>query len=499
MPQLRDSGTTGVHTGLHAGEAHARGHSRIFGVETEYGVAATGCDAPIAAGQLAMAMFRPVMTATRSTNSYLSNGARLYVDVGSHPEYATAEATDPFDALVQDLAGERVMRRLALDAQDDLRGAHGGGLRIHVFKNNVDSAGHSFGCHENYLLRRWVPLESVERELIPFLVSRVLFTGAGRYTGEDGVEDGFELTQRADFLDDAVSSATTRARPMVNTRDEPHADSDLFRRLHVIVGDSNRSQTATWMKMATTHLVLCMIEDAAAARGRSGADAPVPGFGGMALADPGAAIRTISRDRTGRAPVSLADGGRTCALDIQRRYWEAARSYVDAHRGDADVDGPRTDEALRLWGEALDALAGGAWERLADWVDWAAKLRLIRALIARAGRSGAAVSENRLRQIDMDYHDVANGSVYDRLVSAGRMRVLVDDAAIDRAVSTPPADTRAALRGRFVEAALHGTSRWSADWTHVSVLSPRRCEAELLDPFGCEPSDAYRAALAALA
>ena len=230
---------------------------RIFGIETEYGVSVTGDDAPDDAGLVAMEMFAPVVSRTRSTNTYLGNGSRLYLDVGSHPEYATAEARDPMDALAQDLAGEAVMRRLALEAQERLRRSHGDGLTVHVYKNNADSAGHSFGCHENYLVRRYVPLTMIERQLLPFLITRQIFTGAGRVTA-----GGFQVTQRADFLDEAVSSATTRARPMVNTRDEPHADPDSYRRLHVIIGDSNRSQFATWMKMATTHLVLCVMESA---------------------------------------------------------------------------------------------------------------------------------------------------------------------------------------------------------------------------------------------
>lgn len=166
------------------------------------------------------------------------------------------------------------MAGLALDAQARLRARYGDGVNVHVFKNNADSAGHSFGCHENYLVRRYVPLETVEHELLPFLITRQLYTGAGRVT-----DQGFEITQRADYLDEAVSSATTRSRPMVNTRDEPHSDPDEFRRLHVIIGDSNRSQWATWMKLAVTHLIICVIEEAA----RLGEDS---GFASCALADP---------------------------------------------------------------------------------------------------------------------------------------------------------------------------------------------------------------------
>jgi len=247
-------------------------HRRIFGIETEYGVSLTGGDGACSAGQVAMAMFHRLVEQHRSTNIYLSNGARLYLDVGSHPEYATAEALTPMDALEQDLAGERIMADLAREACSVLADRLGPGVTVHVFKNNVDAQGHSFGCHENYLLRRQVPLDVVKEQLVPFLVTRQLFAGAGRLG-----EAGYQLSQRADFLDEAVSSATTRARPMVNTRDEPHADPDRYRRLHVILGDSNRSQTVTWLKLATTHLVLSLIEEEVLSGRPHGLDVGVDG------------------------------------------------------------------------------------------------------------------------------------------------------------------------------------------------------------------------------
>lgn len=488
MPQLRDSHNTWEsHGKVHSGIEHADGFSRIFGVETEYGVAVTGANQPVDPGQVAMTMFQPVVSRSRSTNTYLMNGARLYLDVGSHPEYATAEALEPNTALAQDLAGEQVMRRLAQEAQRRLRQTHGESARIHLFKNNVDSAGHSFGCHENYLLRRQVPLSAIEHELIPFLVTRVLYTGAGRFTGEQGVPDGFEITQRADFLDDAISSATTRSRPMVNTRDEPHADSDLFRRLHVIVGDSNRSQTATWMKLATTHLVLCAIEEA----WRAGTPS---GFERFTLADPSEAIRAVSRDRSGRASIRLTNGKVSCALEVQQRYLALVSAFVAEHDADIDDILPDANHVLSLWSQALEAVEADDWQRLASWVDWAAKLRLITAMRAR----NPQITDSRLQQIDLDYHDIVNGSIYDRLVRGGMMRTMLNEQDVERAVHQPPTNTRAALRGRFVKAALQVDVQWSCDWTHVAVTSPQRHEAELLDPFDSRPTEAYDAVLAAL-
>ena len=331
MPQLRDSGTRSLHATEPVPSAEMDGFCRIFGVETEYGVAVTGAERPVDAGQVAMTMFQPIVSRSRSTNTYLANGSRLYLDVGSHPEYATAEARDPREALAQDLAGEHVMRNLALKAQRKLRESYGAHATIHVFKNNVDSAGHAFGCHENYLVRRFVPLETIEHQLLPFLITRQLYTGAGRMT-----PDGFQITQRADFLDEAVSSATTRSRPMVNTRDEPHADPDSFRRLHVIIGDSNRSQWSTWMKLAVTHLVLCAIEDAF----RHGVPS---GFEQYAFADPAAANRTVSRFLDNpRAELTLESGESVSALGLQRRY-----SKPMAMRWQVRCRPPRS---TRLWG-----------------------------------------------------------------------------------------------------------------------------------------------------
>jgi proteasome accessory factor A len=488
MPQLRGS--------EHASRAdefveniHDRGFSRIFGVETEYGVSVTDTAEPIEASDVAMMMFKPVVTRSRSTNTYLSNGARLYLDVGSHPEYATAEARSPMQALAQDLAGEHIMKRLALDAQQHLREDFGQQTKVHVFKNNTDSSGHSFGCHENYLLRRFVSLRSIERELIPFLVTRQLFSGAGLLG-----PDGFELSQRARFLDDAVSSATTRSRPMVNTRDEPHADPDHYRRLHVIVGDSNRSQIATWMKLATTHLVLCVIEESVANSEREV-------FESCALRDPGSAISEVSRDISGKTPIALdiesSQGSMSCALDIQRVYLQAAQSFVARHASEMNSILPDAAQVLELWERALDAVDGRRWRDLSSWVDWAAKLSLYERLKSRYS-SQQEYARARAQQIDFEYHDIVNGVTYPALLHHGAMKSLLNEDSIRRAVTTAPADTRAALRGAFVQKALRSDVLWACDWTHISLAASRRIEAEMLDPFSSEASDEYRLVMDAM-
>ena len=380
------------------------------------------------------------------------------------------------------------MRDLAQDAQQRLRSTHGAHATVHVFKNNVDSAGHSFGCHENYLVRRFVPLEVIEHELLPFLITRQVFTGAGRVT-----ESGFQITQRADFLDEAVSSATTRSRPMVNTRDEPHADPDAFRRLHVIIGDSNRSQWATMMKLATAHLVLCVIEQA----GREGRES---GFSRFAFADASAANRAVSRDMSGvTASFDMADGStlQGGAVAMQERYLQAVEQFVDKHPEVASSL-PRTDvhDVIRQWRNVLEIFRSGNVDALSDKVDWVCKRRLFEALRTR---SGGNVAQRKLEQLDLDYHDVANGALYDSLLRRGTLHSLIGDRQAQEARTMPPADTRAALRGRFVSAAKAYGAQYSCDWTRLSLQTPQRMDMVLLDPFQCEGNEDFQAMLDVLA
>ncbi|WP_026644441.1 proteasome accessory factor PafA2 family protein [Bifidobacterium sp. AGR2158] len=485
MPQLHDSGNRG-----HAcASTHVDDFARIFGIETEYGVSVTGASRPCDAGQVAMMMFQPIMRRVRSTNTYLTNGSRLYLDVGAHPEYATAEARTPGDATLADGAGERIMRDMALDAQRRLRETHGEHATVHLFKNNADSAGHSFGCHENYLVRRGVALTQIETQLLPFLITRQIFTGAGRFDGAR-----WHVTQRAAFVDETVSSATTRSRPMINTRDEPHADPESFRRLHVIIGDSNRSQWATMMKLATTHLVLCLMEWGAR-------HAAPTGLESIALADPVEANLAVDTDGA-RATLRLADGTTTSPLALQRRVLGAVLHFVDARRDEvaASLAGdPLTtlDEVLGDWGRGLDALDDGdddgddGAESLADRADWACKRRFAARLAARG-----TVDPMRLAQLDLDYHDIANGALFDSLTRHGMMRTLCDDAQIEAAVTTPPAGTRAVLRGAFVDHAEAAPVTWSCDWTQLRLTEPVKDEVMILDPFDAVGDERYAQLLA---
>lgn len=490
MPQLHDSTNHARHGHDGTTSAELFTPARIFGIETEYGLSVTGAQdtgtrpKALEPAGIAMTMFEPVVRRARSTNTFERNGSRLYVDVGAHPEYATAEARTPFDALLYDLAGEQTMRAMAASARDTLAQRYGTDLRIHVFKNNVDSAGHAFGCHENYLVRRFVDLDTIRAVLLPFLISRQIYTGAGRY--DHGT---FHYTQRATFVDETVSSATTRSRPMINTRDEPHADPDSYRRLHVIIGDSNRSQWATVMKLATTHVVLCALEYGARHYGGS---QPLLA---MALADPVGANLAVDRDGAA-AVLELADGRSITALEMQQQYCSTVREFLDHHKDVVEHAWPAStaadgtviglDWTMHEWNRVLELLATNNMVGLAQCADWAAKRLLLDGAARRYGHDHA-----RLTQLDMDYHDVADGSLYEALVRHGRMRVIAGAQDVARASREPLPGTRAMLRGQFVAAAQEAGLRWSCDWTSLTLLEPHRMTCTLIDPFGSTPDSSF--------
>ena len=300
---------------------------RIFGLENEYGVTCTlRGQRRLSPDEVARYLFRRVVSWGRSSNVFLENGARLYLDVGSHPEYATPECDSIADLVAHDKAGERILDHLVTGAEARLREE---GIRgvIYLFKNNTDSAGNSYGCHENYLTSRRDDFAHYTEVLIPFLVSRQIYAGAGKVlqTARGAV---FCLSQRAEHIWEGVSSATTRSRPIINTRDEPHADAERFRRLHVIVGDSNMSEYATFLKVGATSILLRMLED------------PGTVLRDLTLENPIRAIREISHDLTCRRKVRLANGREVSALDIQSEYLNRALRYRDTH-GLSPAGGPR--------------------------------------------------------------------------------------------------------------------------------------------------------------
>jgi Pup amidohydrolase len=437
---------------------------RVMGIETEYGISVPGqpgANAMVTSSQVVNAyhaataararrtrwdfeeenplrdargfdLSRDVADASQLTdedlglaNVILTNGARLYVD-HAHPEYSGPECTDPLAATLWDKAGERVMEEAAAHAS-----AIPGTAPIQLYKNNTDNKGASYGCHENYLMNRSTPFAEIVRHLTPFFVTRQVICGAGRVgIGVDGKTDGFQISQRADFFEVEVGLETTLKRPIINTRDEPHADPEKYRRLHVIIGDANMSELATYLKLGTTALVLAMIEERFLATDLS-IDGPV------------AELRAVSHDPTCRRLVSMRDGRKLTAVQLQMEYLELARKFTEDRYG-ADVD-DLTADVLRRWESVLTRLADDPMQ-LAGELDWVTKLQLIDGYRARDGIGWA---HPRLQLVDLQYADVRSArGLYNRLVARGRFERLLDEDDVRRAVTEPPEDTRAYFRGR---------------------------------------------------
>jgi proteasome accessory factor A len=357
-------------------------------------------------------------------NVILTNGARLYVD-HAHPEYSEPEVTGPLAAVLWDKAGELVMARAA-EAAARLPQAQ----TITLYKNNTDNKGASYGTHENYLMRRETPFASIVRHLTPFFVSRQVVCGSGRVgLGQDGREHGFQISQRADYFEVEVGLETTLKRPIINTRDEPHADADKYRRLHVIIGDANLAEISTYLKVGTTALVLAMVEDGWLADE-------------LSLLRPVPALHAVSHDPTLRTTVELRDGRRLTALDLQMEYLDQARKYVEDRFGtDADAE---TVDVLARWESVLTRL-GDDPMRLSRELDWVAKYELLQAY---RDRDGLGWDNARLQAVDLQYSDVREDKgLYHRLVARGRIERLLDPDAVEAAVTNPPEDTRAYFRG----------------------------------------------------
>ncbi len=413
---------------------------RVRGLETEYGLTVRVAGAAgwrrVGSDEAAQILFRPVTRSSAASSVFLRNGGRLYLDVGSHPEYATAECDTLTDLVAQDAAGDAILDALAARAEE-LAAAEGQPVRIDILKNNLDSHGNSWGSHENYQVERTNTLDALAAALTPFLVTRQVIAGAGRWTSE-----GFRLSQRSEHMWEALASTTTRTRPMINTRDEPHADPQRFRRLHVIVGDSNLAQRTLWLRIGATELALRAIES-----GRR--------FEGWQPDDPGAAIRLVNRDPRGRALFELAGQGRGCALDVQRAYWAASAEFVTGEFAGVH----------RLWGRVLAAVADDRPGDVAADVEWIAKRTLLDAMAERHGPTSP-----KLAAADLAWHEVRRErSLSRRLVRAGQLSQVVDSDSVTRAIDEPPTTTRAALRSAFIRAAQAAGRDYSADWMAFSA------------------------------
>jgi proteasome accessory factor PafA2 len=373
-----------------------------------------------------------------AANMILTNGARLYVD-HAHPEYSAPEVTDPLDAVIWDKAGERVMEAAARFAS-----SVPGATALQLYKNNIDGKGASYGTHENYLLRRDTPFESVVTGLTPFFVTRQVFCGSGRVgLGQRGDEPGFQLSQRADYIEVEVGLETTLKRGIINTRDEPHADPEKYRRLHVIIGDANLAETSTYLKVGTSSLVLDLIE--------AGVD-----LSDLELAYPVSAVQQVSRDVNLDRKLELADGRALTAIEIQRLYAERVGAML------AGSDDARALDVHRRWVEVLDVLADDPM-RLADTLDWPAKLRLLEGMRTRENLGWGA---SKLALVDLQYSDVRlDKGLYNRLVARGSMKRLVTEQQVLDAVTTPPESTRAYFRGECMRR--FGTEIAAASWDSV--------------------------------
>ncbi|HNE74447.1 MAG TPA: Pup--protein ligase [Microthrixaceae bacterium] len=435
---------------------------RIYGLENEYGVTCTlRGQRRLSPDEVARYLFRRVVSWGRSSNVFLANGARLYLDVGSHPEYATPECDSLADLVAHDKAGERILEQLLESAEQRLAEE---GIRgdIYLFRNNTDSAGNSYGCHENYLTSRHDDLTHYTEVLIPFLVSRQIYAGAGKVL-QTARGAQFSMAQRAEHIWEGVSSATTRSRPIINTRDEPHADSDRYRRLHVIVGDSNMSEYATYLKVGATALLLRMLED------------PTVVLRDMTLENPIRAIREISHDITCTRRVRLANGREASALEIQTEYLNRALRYADNH----DLS-PEEKQSLDMWEHVVTGLERDPLS-LDREVDWVTKHNLIEAF---RERHDLPLSHPRVALLDLQYHDISrNRSVFYKLQRAGRVERIVTDADIEEAVDTPPQTTRARLRGEFIRTAKEHKRDYTVDWVHLKLNDQAQRTVLCKDPF----------------
>ena len=438
--------------------------AKVCGIETEYGILVRGADVnPVTASSLLITAYlarhqrragwdfhdeHPLSDArgfraddlldpvieSSMVNAVLTNGARYYVD-HAHPEISTPECRTALDVVLYDRAAEQIVRR-SMDLVTELLPD---GAEMLCHKNNSDGKGNSYGCHENYRVGRDVPFGRIVHQITPHFVSRQALVGAGKVgcelPGTSARAVPYQLSQRADFFEEEVGLETTLKRPIVNTRDEPHCDPTKYRRLHVIVGDANMSEVATFLKVGSTSIVLAMIEDDAL-----GDD--------LRLADPVRAIRAVSHDPTLRRTVALTDGRSMSALDLQEAILERALAWADS-RGLESVGHETGVAVLREWEEILTGLRSDPLS-VADRVDWVAKKRLVDAY---GERHGIAPGDIRLKALDLQYHDLRPGRCLAEKVG---LRTLVHPSAVELAATEPPDDTRAYFRGRCLQ-------KWPAD------------------------------------
>ena len=438
---------------------------RIYGIESEYGVTCTvDGQRRLSPDEVARYLFRRVVSWGRSSNVFLQNGARLYLDVGSHPEYATPECDSVRSVIAYEKAGERILEQLSKSSENRLKeeGIEG---KIYLFKNNTDSAGNSYGCHENYLTNRRDESLQYSEVLIPFLISRQIYAGAGKIL-QSGNGANFCISQRAEHIWEGVSSATTRSRPIINSRDEPHADAERFRRLHVIVGDSNMSEYASFLKVGACGLLLRMLEE------------PNMIFRDMTLENPIRAIRQISHDLTCRQKVRLTNGREMSALEMQKEFLEKAHRFSEMRELNDEEQ-----EVMKMWEHCLDRLENDPLSLSAE-CDWVAKYHLVEKYRTR---NNLSLADTRVALLDLQYHDInTHRSLFYHMDRKGLTTSILDEEEIRHAVEEPPATTRARLRGEFIRRAKEKKRDYTVDWVHLKLNDQAQRTVLCKDPFRFE-------------
>lgn len=438
---------------------------RILGIETEFGLTFfSSGKAYLPMEKVIGYLFEEVIPTGWPSNAFLVNGARFYQDTGCHPEYATPECASVKSVVMHDRAGERLLESRLKPAQAKLA-EEGFVGRLYAYKNNTDSMGNTYGCHENYLVERHLDFWRLAEQLIPFFVTRQLYAGAGKVFKASG-QTRFTISQRATHIHEASSSSTTSSRSIINTRDEPHADAERFRRLHIIVGDSNMSEFATYLKVGTTALLLTALEEGAT-------------FPDLALEDPVETLRMVSLDLRMKVPMRLANGKRMTALEIQWTYLEVAeRHFRDLRRG-------TFRNLLDEWREVLTWLERDP-AHLASKVDWIAKLEVMRSFMRR---EGCDLGDPRISMLDLQYHDIdRDRGIFYVMERQGKMVRLSSDAEVEHAMQHPPSDTRARIRGQFIRFAKETNRPYSVDWTYLKLSGYFEETILCTDPFvSCDP------------
>ena len=435
-----------------------------MGLETEYGVTCVvDGQRRLSPDEVARYLFRKVVVWGRSSNVFLPNGGRLYLDVGSHPEYATAECDNLSDLIKQDQAGDRIVEELAVSAEIRLN-AEGIKGQIHLFKNNMDAAGNSYGCHENFSVSRKKNFEEVTESIIPFLITRQIFCGAGKWISSSKGAN-FQISQRAEHMWESVSSATTRSRPIINTRDEPHADPDEYRRLHIIVGDSNMSETTTVLKVATTELMLRaaelgLLKDK------------------FTIENPIKTIREISNDLKFRNSFRLSSGREITALQMQNEMYNIVLSMPGL---DEILEKPFYRYALNLWRRSLDALESEDYSLVDMELDWMIKRKFMNSYKEKHQLNDM---DSRLILLDISYHNIRKDrGLFYILDKSGMVKTLITNNDVNSAMENPPQTTRAALRGRFIKVAQEKKRDFTVDWVNLKINDQQQSSIACKDPF----------------